>query len=63
MASVSDDERKLEALGEPITPAEEGFAALHEWYTGLVGAGFTMTEAATIIGAVLVQSGQSGQQS
>ena len=42
---------------EPMTPAAEGFAALHEVYTGLRGAGFTVAEAAAIIAAI-VQAGQ-----
>lgn len=44
---------------EPLTPAAEGFAAMHEMYLGLRTAGFTMVEAAAVIGAAIMH-GASG---
>ena len=41
---------------EPLTPAAEGFAAMHEMYLGLRAAGFTLVEAAAIIGATIMHS-------
>jgi hypothetical protein len=59
---VTDKDRTTEGPGDPITPAAEGWAALHEWYTGLREAGFTMIEAATVIGSVITQSQNPGSQ-
>lgn len=46
---------------EPMTPAAEAFAQMHEWYTGMREAGFTMTEACTIIASTMAQYGLGGQ--
>lgn len=40
-----------------MTPAAEGFAALHEMYTGMRAAGFSMLEAAAILGASIAHAG------
>jgi hypothetical protein len=47
---------------EPLTPAGEGFIAMHEWFTGMRAAGFTIDEAAAIVAAAVRQSGE-GEQS
>jgi hypothetical protein len=47
---------------EAMTPAAEGFAAMHEMYTGLRGAGFSLWEAAAIIAAYTVASGSQGSE-
>jgi len=46
---------------DPMTPADEGWAAMHEMYQGMRRAGFTMLEAATIIAASVAQSGNPGE--
>lgn len=50
---------------EPMTPTAEAMAQMHEWYTGMRDAGFTMTEACAVIGSFIAQTaafGQSGGQ-
>jgi hypothetical protein len=42
---------------DPMTPADEGWAAMHEMYLGMRRAGFSLIEAATIIGASIAQAG------
>lgn len=44
---------------EPLTPAAEAFATLHEWYTGMREAGFSVNEAAAIIAAVLAEQSRT----
>jgi hypothetical protein len=43
---------------DPMTPSDEGFAALHEMFLGMRRAGFSMPEAAMIIGVTIVQQGK-----
>lgn len=42
---------------DPMTPADEGWAAFHEMYLGMRRAGFTMPEATMLIAAMFVQQG------
>ena len=46
---------------EAMTPAAEGFAAMHEVYVGLRGAGFSLWEAAAVIGAMMASGNQDGR--
>lgn len=41
---------------EPLTPSQEGFAAMHEVFINLRRAGFSLEEAAAVI-AALVKAG------
>lgn len=38
---------------DPVTPAAEGWAVMHEMYTGMRSAGFSMLESAAIIAAMV----------
>lgn len=58
MAAMAND-----TPAEPMTPAAEGFAAMHELYLGLRGAGFTLVEAAAIIGATIMHGANGGNSS
>ena len=44
---------------DPMSPQQEGFVAMHEIYTGLRKAGFTLFEAAAVLGAMIANSGAS----
>jgi hypothetical protein len=43
-----------------MTPAAEAYVQMHEWYTGMREAGFTMVEAATIIATIIARSSEGG---
>lgn len=50
------DNKTNSGPADPMTPAAEGMAAMHEIYTGMRAAGFTLFEAAAIIGAMIANS-------
>lgn len=51
-----------QAPAEPMTPTAEAMAQMHEFYTGMRTAGFTMLEACTVIGSMIAHSIASGQE-
>jgi hypothetical protein len=46
---------------DPMTPAAEGLATIHEMYKGMREAGFTLIEATAIIGAMLAHGASTGE--
>jgi hypothetical protein len=40
---------------DPVTPAGEVFAAMHEVFTGLREAGFSLAEAAAVVAAIVMR--------
>jgi hypothetical protein len=45
---------------DPMTPAAEGLATIHEMYKGMREAGFTLIEVTAIIGAMLAHGASTG---
>lgn len=59
---ADNSRRSQSAPSEPLTPTAEAMAQMHEWYTGMREAGFTLNEAAAIIAAVIAGHNQNGEQ-